>query len=773
MYDIFVSYASPDRPRAEALVWELKRQGWKVWWDRDSLPAGVQFREAIELALADARLILVLWSHHSIKSHYVVGEAEFGLQRNILLPVLLDDVRIPLGFAGIHACDIRTWHEDNRDRSTLESLLKALREALGRPPGERKPIAGLELTEDLPFTQLWKTAISTNHFSNQFSRSLQETLASVSRDTKSWNPLIYISYRWLLDELAITRRISPNSWKMLCKIIENDKISVQLRRDTLTKLPTYLEELANPAGATPPMIFSRSRHWDLQRNLFEDIFTPENVVHKNSSIADSGRTLCFLWTLGDTRNRRRIVHAIERFFAEQGLSLEEGGKKELDALRRATPPDLSASLARLREAHDKYMRPLRMTPHPREGGITTYQESSELLRTLHDTLLQASIQEEEGDDEAYGKVRGVVLSRSSIDWLKAEHGDELTYRLLAKVTLDPLMEVGLASLALGFLIERFGEAGLRLIDQHDLDGLLVNKKRGRFRGSVVDALCGSTMVEDDAYSANIIIKLHAILSCRQKRLLLQSVQHASKGSRRLVRVVQFLTGKISRDELDKEMANAEMQEDTSGSSLALRDATETYALAVAALHRGHVEQAKNHLLEILEQEWTSAAGDDKQVKADARYQLGMLEMRLGNISTAQRLFDEQLAQTDSSAEDYFTAQARFQLGQIAARRGNIDEAVQSYQEAAGLLEKQERFEALGMTLRQVGRLLSSKARYEEAAHWIVKALMAYCREDAAIEEFLHAVQDFKKVYLAASASQKQRIKDEWNENDLGPCPIFE
>ena len=37
--DIFISYASADRPRVKPLVDLLHGKGWSVWWDRTILPA--------------------------------------------------------------------------------------------------------------------------------------------------------------------------------------------------------------------------------------------------------------------------------------------------------------------------------------------------------------------------------------------------------------------------------------------------------------------------------------------------------------------------------------------------------------------------------------------------------------------------------------------------------------------------------------------------------------------------------------------------------------
>jgi len=97
MADIFLSYKKSDADRVRSLVGALETQGWSVWWDT-RLGAGEQWDEVIERELARARCVVVAWSRESVASRWVRTEASEGLERGILVPVLIDDVAQPLAF---------------------------------------------------------------------------------------------------------------------------------------------------------------------------------------------------------------------------------------------------------------------------------------------------------------------------------------------------------------------------------------------------------------------------------------------------------------------------------------------------------------------------------------------------------------------------------------------------------------------------------------------------------------------------------------------------
>lgn len=123
--DVFLSYAASDRPRVAVLAAALGDIGWDVWWDR-SIPPGKSFDEIIEDALSGTRCVVVVWTEDSVKSRWVKTEAAEGLSREILVPVLFDQVELPLAFRRIQAADLTEW-QPGEPHTGFSELISAIR----------------------------------------------------------------------------------------------------------------------------------------------------------------------------------------------------------------------------------------------------------------------------------------------------------------------------------------------------------------------------------------------------------------------------------------------------------------------------------------------------------------------------------------------------------------------------------------------------------------------------------------------------------------------
>lgn len=130
--DIFVSYAREDRGRVEPLVMSLEENGFSVWWDAGINP-GDSFQDVIDEAIQKAGCVLVIWTTASIDSQWVKSEALDGLERDILVPVFLDDVRVPVAYRPLQGARLLGW-PGGYDETEFQKLLQAIGSKLQYAP---------------------------------------------------------------------------------------------------------------------------------------------------------------------------------------------------------------------------------------------------------------------------------------------------------------------------------------------------------------------------------------------------------------------------------------------------------------------------------------------------------------------------------------------------------------------------------------------------------------------------------------------------------------
>jgi TIR domain len=162
MSDIFISYKREDQPIARKLADALEREGWTVWWD-PKLRAGERFNDVIEKALKESKCVVVMWSKRSVESLYVKDEATYALNRNKLVPVMIEEVELPFRFEGLHTPSLLGW-DGSKDFSEFRRLVEDISSILDPPAidsrkaappgqGETEPVV-FETTRELALTDI-------------------------------------------------------------------------------------------------------------------------------------------------------------------------------------------------------------------------------------------------------------------------------------------------------------------------------------------------------------------------------------------------------------------------------------------------------------------------------------------------------------------------------------------------------------------------------------------------------------------------------------------
>ncbi|CAN2039782.1 hypothetical protein GMMP15_1410020 [Candidatus Magnetomoraceae bacterium gMMP-15] len=131
IYDVFLSYADKDKEFANKLATSLRDKGVNVWFDKWELKAGNLLFVKLNEGLEKSKKMIALWSQPYFTDNRVRLQSEsfFYKQLNVfdmnrpLLPVLLEDCKIPTGFRSINFIDCRN-HEDFELK--LHEILKSL-----------------------------------------------------------------------------------------------------------------------------------------------------------------------------------------------------------------------------------------------------------------------------------------------------------------------------------------------------------------------------------------------------------------------------------------------------------------------------------------------------------------------------------------------------------------------------------------------------------------------------------------------------------------------
>jgi len=129
MADIFVSYASSDRPRAETLKEWFEAAGWSAWIDRD-ISLSEDWADRIQRELDEARVVVVLWGAEARRSEWVQREASAAQESDRLIQIHATGLPLLHPFDTLQAIRMQSWSGE-AGHSERVKLLRAIAARLG------------------------------------------------------------------------------------------------------------------------------------------------------------------------------------------------------------------------------------------------------------------------------------------------------------------------------------------------------------------------------------------------------------------------------------------------------------------------------------------------------------------------------------------------------------------------------------------------------------------------------------------------------------------
>jgi TIR domain len=141
MKEVFLSYSRLDLSAVQALTKALQEKGLSVWIDRSGIEEGDAYDTQIEDAIAQTRVVIVVWSRNSVKSHWVRAEAAYALNKHKLVPIAIDKSEPPLQFHHIQTISFDGWNGAGHDEA-FTRLLTVLAKRLDRAAALGEPAVG-------------------------------------------------------------------------------------------------------------------------------------------------------------------------------------------------------------------------------------------------------------------------------------------------------------------------------------------------------------------------------------------------------------------------------------------------------------------------------------------------------------------------------------------------------------------------------------------------------------------------------------------------------
>lgn len=187
MADVFLSYRNTPERRVfvKRLALILRAHELTVWWDY-GLEAGEGYRAQITEELSKARAVAPLWCEESVRSKWVLMEAELGKDK--LVPARLQAVAPPEAFEAIQAADLIGWDgavENSRTLAYVKTICARIGKRGSAPADMMEELRDLRPLTPLPLVSAGAHSLAVPTQASALFDDLRKTWSTIDRGDSS------------------------------------------------------------------------------------------------------------------------------------------------------------------------------------------------------------------------------------------------------------------------------------------------------------------------------------------------------------------------------------------------------------------------------------------------------------------------------------------------------------------------------------------------------------------------------------------------------------
>lgn len=164
--------------------------------------------------------------------------------------------------------------------------------------------------------------------------------------------------------------------------------------------------------------------------------------------------------------------------------------------------------------------------------------------------------------------------------------------------------------------------------------------------------------------------------------------------------------------------------------------------------------------------WADKTGN-QSLKAESLHNLGMIAEDRRKFEEAEDRYKKSLKISERLGNEHLVAITYHQLGRIAEERRKFEEAEEWYKKSLKIEEQLGNEHGAAITYGQLGLFSLLQARVEDSDKWFVKSIAAFSKTRDT-DRANQAIHNFLIAYKRASQSEQLKLKELWENADLGP-----